>query len=178
MKIQNRQQFLVILTLIAIGLYAADMIVFEPALKWFSARSQTISDLRKQVKDGKLLLQRETGIRARWDNMQTNTLPPNSSLAEQQVLKAFDNWAIQTGADLTGIMPQWKNDADDYVTLNCRVEASGDLSTLSRFLYEVEKSPMALRLDTVELAARDTTGQQLTLNMEISGLVLVPEIKK
>jgi len=178
MKTKNRQQFLVILTLIAIGLYVADLIVFEPAFKWFSARSQTISDLRKQVKDGKFLLQREAGIRGRWSDMQSNTLPPNTSQAEQQVLKSFDNWAIQTGADITGIMPQWKSDAEDYVTLNCRVEAAGNLSTLSRFLYEVEKSPMALRLDTVELAARDTTGQQLTLNMEISGLVLVPKIKK
>jgi len=178
MKIKNRQQFLVVLTLIAVALYAGDLLVFEPMAKWFSTRSQTISDLRKQVKDGKLMLQREAGIRSRWDNMRTNTLPANGSMAEQQVLKSFDNWAIQTGAEITGIMPQWKSDSDDYITLNCRVEDAGNLSTLSRFLSEVERSPMALRLDTVELAARDTTGQQMTLNMEISGLVLVPKIQK
>ena len=61
------------------------------------------------------------------------------------------------------------------MTLNCRVEASGDLGTLSRFIYDIEKDPMALKLESVELSARDTTGQQLTLNLQISGLVLVSQ---
>ena len=31
------------------------------------------------------------GLRSRWDQMRTNTLPDNPSLAEQQTLKAFDS---------------------------------------------------------------------------------------
>ena len=53
-----------------------------------------------------------------------------------------------------------------------RVEASGNLATLSRFLYEIEKSPMALKLDSVEITARDKDGQQLALGLQVSGLVL------
>jgi hypothetical protein len=34
---------------------------------------------------------------------------------------------------------------------------------------------MALKLESVELSARDTTGQQLTLDLQISGLVLVSQ---
>ena len=69
-------------------------------------------------------------------------------------------------------MPQWKNDSTNYLTLNCRVEASGDLGTLSQFLYEIEKGPMALKLESVEFSAHDDTGQQLTLGLQISGLAL------
>ena len=57
--------------------------------------------------------------------------PDNTSLAEQQLFKAFDNWSRDTGADISSIMPQWKNDSTNYVTLNCRVEASGNLGTLA-----------------------------------------------
>ena len=60
-------------------------------------------------------------------------------------------------------------------TLNCRLEASGDLGTLSRFVYDLEKDPMALKLESVELSAHDNTGQQLTLDLQISGLVLVSQ---
>ena len=78
-------------------------------------------------------------IRSHWDQMRTNTLPADTSLAEQQVLKAFDNWSQDSNATITGITPQWNNDATNYVTVDWRVEASGDLDTLSRFLYDIEQ---------------------------------------
>ena len=62
--------------------------------------------------------------------------------------------------------------------LNCRVEIGGSLGTLSRYLYELEKSPLAVRVDGVELNARDKEGQQLTLGLEVSGLALNQQEKK
>ena len=172
MKIENRQQVLVVAVAVAAALLVGNSLIYEPLSKWWSARAQQITQLRKQVSDGKQLVNREKGIRSHWDEMRTNTLPNNTSLAEQQLLKAFDTWSRDSGATITGILPQWKNDTDDYQTLNCRVEASGNLTALSQFLYDIEKSPMALKLETVELSARDTGGQQLTLGLQISGLVL------
>jgi Tfp pilus assembly protein PilO len=177
MKIENRQQFLVVLTIAVVALYAADRLVFEPMIGWGKSRAATVTELRRQVKEGKLMIQREAAIRSRWDRMRTNTLPNNTSLAEQQVYEAFYRWERESGADLTSIMPQWKNDSDDYLTLNCRVEAAGNLDTLSRFLYDVEKGPLALKLDSLELGARDNNGRQFTLGLQISGLVLTPKTK-
>jgi Tfp pilus assembly protein PilO len=177
MKIENRQQLLIVLT-IAVGvLYAADQLVFVPMATWWKARVKTVAELRSQVNGGRLLIQREAGIRSRWNQMRTNTLPNNTSLAEQQMLKALDNWSRESGADVNGIMPQWKNDSDDYMTLNCRVEVSGDLGKLSRFIFNAEKDPMALKLESVELGTHDNNGQQLTLNLQISGLMLLSQPK-
>jgi len=175
MKIENRQQLLIVLT-IAVGvLYATDQVVIEPMFGWWKTRAKTVAGLRAQVKNGRRLIQREAGLRSRWNQMRTNTLPENPSLAEQQTLKAFDSWARESGADVTGITPQWNNDSPDYLTLNCRLEAAGDLGTLSRFVYDLEKDPMAFKLESVEFSTRDNTGQQLTLDLQISGLVLVSQ---
>jgi hypothetical protein len=173
MKIENRQKMLVIATLAALGLLVGDSLVFEPMVKWWSARSKEIADLRAQVKNGKSLLAREQGIRANWEQKRSNTLPDNSAVAEQQLISAFTGWSRDSGVEITGILPQWKNDADEYQTLNCRVEVAGTLTTLSQFLYFVERGPMALKLDSMELSARDTGGQQLTLGIQVSGLALV-----
>ncbi len=178
MKIENRQQFLTVLVVVAAALLVGNSLIYEPLSKWWSARSQQVVRLRKQVDDGDRLRQRAGGIRGQWEQMRTNTLPNNASLAEQQLLKAFDTWSHDSGATITGILPQWKKDADEYQTLNCRVEASGNLGTLSQFLYAIEKDPMALQLESVELSARDTGGQQLTLGLQISGLVLNPQVKR
>lgn len=178
MKIENRQQGLIVLVAGAAALLVGNSLIYEPLTKWWSERSRQIVQLRKQVDDGKRLQNRAAGIRSQWEQMRTNTLPDNTSLAEQQVLKAFDTWARDSGATITGIMPQWKNDADEYQTLNCRVEATGNLGTLSQFLFDIEKDPMALKLESVELSAHDTGGQQLTLGLQISGLVLNSPVKR
>ena len=173
MKIENRQQFLIVLTAVVVALWLGDLMVFEPLGKLWSARSAQITTLRNQVKDGKTMIQREAGIRSRWSDMRANALPDNPSLAAQQVIMALDNWSLASSAEVTSIMPQWKYDSTNYMTFNCRVEASGTMGALSQFLYQIEKGPMALKLDSVELSAHENTGQQLTLGLQISGLALL-----
>ena len=119
-----------------------------------------------------MLMQREQSIRSRWQQMSRNALPNNTSAAEQQVFQAIDLWAQNSGVVISAITPQWKHDSDDYMTYECRVDAAGDLGKLSRFLYSVERDPMALKLELVELGARDKEGQQLSLGLQLSGLVL------
>jgi len=177
MKIENRQQFLVVLTIAVAALFVGDRLVFEPLAKWWKVRAAQVAELRQEVSNGRLLLKREQAIRSRWDQMRTNTLPTDTSLAEQQVLKAFDNWSQESGASITGVTPQWNNDATNYLTVDWRVEVSGDLGTLTRFLYDIERDPMPLKLESVALSARDDTGQQLTLGLQISGLALTSQTK-
>ena len=175
MKINGRQQLLAVAAMAAVALLAADRLVYMPLTKWWKVRSASIGELRQQLADGTSLLQRDQVIRRRWGQMRANTFPHNSSLAEQQLLKAFDTWSQRSRVSLTSIMPQWKHDADDYMTLDCRVEATGDLETLSQFIYNIEKDPLALKLESLELNAHDDTGQQMTLGLQLSGLVLTPQ---
>ncbi|MGC9943758.1 MAG: hypothetical protein ABSE48_18175 [Verrucomicrobiota bacterium] len=172
MQIKNRQQFLVVLTIAAAALFVGVNFIYAPLSGWWSTRAAEIKDLRDRVHDGKMLIRREPSVRSLWDDMQTNALPANLSLAEQQLLRSFDGWARDSGAEITDITPQWKSDATNYMTLDCRVEATGDLGMLSRFIYSMENSPTALRVDSVELGAHDNTGQQLTLGLEMDGLAL------
>jgi len=172
MKVEERQKFLLILTIVVVALYVGDLLVFEPMGKLWKSRTDTIKELRKNVQEGKFLLARESAIRGQWEQMDTNTLSSNTSLAEQQMFTSFDNWSLDSGATVTGITPEWKNDSTNYMTLNCRVEASGDLRTLSRFVYDIEKGPTALKLDSIEFSAKDTGGQTLNLGLQISGLAL------
>jgi Tfp pilus assembly protein PilO len=177
MKIKNRQQFLMVLTIAALALFVGVNYIYAPLSNWWSSRAAQIRDLREKVNDGKQLIKRDASIRNHWSEMQSNALPANTSLAEQQVLNSLDSWSRDSGAELTGIMPQWKNDATNYMTLDCRVELGGTLGTLSRFLYEIENSPTPLRLDSVELGAHDTSGEQMTLGLDINGLALLPQTK-
>ena len=178
MKINNRKEFLIVLTIAVAALALGENFILEPLGGWWSARQAQIKELRAEVTDGNRLLQRESGIRSRWADMTANALPANTSLAEQKLLTALDGWSRSSGAEVTSLMPQWKNESTNYLTLTCRVETSGSLGTLSQFLYDLERGPLALRLDSLELTARDKEGQQLTLSTEINGLALIQPDKK
>ena len=172
MQIKNRQQVLIIVAIAAIALFAGDHLVLSPLLNAWSARSTRIVELRKQITEGRMLVQREQSIRNRWQQMSRRTLPNNSSAAEQQVVQAIDRCAQNSGVAISAITPQWKHDSDDYTTYECRVDAAGDLDKLNHFLYSIEREPMALKLDLLELGARDKDGQQISLGLQLSGLVL------
>jgi hypothetical protein len=176
---KNRQQLLIILAVTAIALFGADQLVLSPLLKVWGVRAERIAELRKNISQGNALVQREQlpgqSIRRRWQQMTNNALPNNASAAEQQVYKALDLWAQNSGVVRAATTPQWKHENDDYMTFECRVDVTGDLGKLSRFLYSVERDPMALKLELVELGARDKDGQLLALGLQISGLVLTPQ---
>jgi Tfp pilus assembly protein PilO len=178
MKLKNRQQLLMIVAIGVVGYLVADKVIFSPLGAFWTSRSKQIAQLSKKVADGNQLLRREPNLRAHWQQMRTNALPTNPALAEQQVIGAFDRWSRNSGLSLTSISPQWKHDSDEYTTLQCRVEASGNISTLSRFLYDIEKDPMALKLEIVELSARDNEGRTLALGLQVSGLVLNSQEKR
>jgi len=178
MKIKNRQDVLVVVTIAVVALAVLINFIFPPIMDWWSGRQKQIADFRAKIKDGTQMIHRETYIRNRWHNMQTNALSADMSQAEQQFLKAMDGWSHQSGAEITSIMPQWKNDGTNYITLDCRVETAGDLNALTRFLYAIENGPMMVRVDSVELSSHDPNGQQLTLGVEVNGLALLQTDKK
>ena len=141
--------------------------------KSWKAREERISQLHQQVNKGTYLLQDERFLRGTWDNMRTNALPSNVSLAEAQLLKSFDRWERASGITRVSIKPQWKEE-DTYMTLECRADYSGDITRIKTFLYQIEKDPLGVKIDDVEITARDDSGRQLSLGLQISGLLLSP----
>ena len=135
-------------------------------------RARIAATLRKSVTHGQQLLDRERVLKARWDSMRTNALPGAMSAAEGRVLKAFDDWSQTSRVSVNSVKPQWKHPDDDYLTLDCRVDATGNLAAITRFIYEVERDPLALKVDGIELTAREGEGGQLSLALQVSGLFL------
>lgn len=175
LDLKNRQQLLALIAGAIIALFALDRLVITPLLASWKNRSETIGRLRESIKKGQALIEREEITRGAWNDMRKNTLPTDTSQAEKTLLEAFDRWSRESRVTVNSIKPQWKRGATvEHSLLECRVDAAGDLGTLAKFMYEVEKSDLALRIDSVELTANDTSGRQLTLGLFVSGLRLAP----
>jgi hypothetical protein len=172
MKTDNRQKLLYILTAAVVALFAGDRLVYTPLSKLWDRRALDIRTLRSNITEAKALIKQEQSYQRRWSEMRTNALPDNQSVAFEQVSKAFHDWAEESSVTLRGVAPQWKNDTEDHKTVVCRVDAQGTLWMLARFIYDIEKDPMGLKVESVDFSSRDNTGQDLSLGLQVSGLVL------
>ncbi len=174
-KFKNRQQMLMIVAGAAVGYFVLDQAVISPLVKSWKGRSESVARLRSSIQKGKSMMGRESVTRGLWNDIRKTTLPTDASQSEKTLLEAFDRWSQDSRVTINSIKPQWKRGTtEDYSLLECRVDAAGDLSTLAKFLYEVEHSDMALRIESLELASRDNDGRQLALGLSVSGLRLAP----
>ena len=155
MEIKNRQQFLVALTIAAAALFVGMNFIYTPLAGGGPAarrRSRICGDVSMTGNVDPPRSGRTKPLGGHGDECAAGEPFPGRT----QLLRSFDGWARDSGTEITGIMPQWKNDATNYMTLDCGVEATGDLGMLSRFLYSIENSPTALRVDSVELGGMTT----------------------
>jgi len=174
-KIDNRQKSLAIVAIAAVVLFAGDKLIFTPLTELWKEHSRRITELRASLDQGNGVLAHELSIRDRWDKLQKSALPTDGSETESKVLTAVERWTRDSGLSLSAIKPQWKQNADDYKTLECRVDATGDIESLTHFLDDLERDPLAVRVEDLELSARDDGGQQLSLGVRFSALVLTGE---
>ncbi|MDO8542643.1 MAG: hypothetical protein Q7S40_19560 [Opitutaceae bacterium] len=175
----NRQRLLAILAGTAVLLLVLDRVLLTPLTKSWQSRSTEITKLTKNVTQGRSVIDRGPRTQSLWKEMEGQSLPKDPAQAEQELISAFDRWGRSSNIELGSIKPQWKRGTSDrYSLLECRVDATGSLATLMRFLYEVERSPLALRVESVELTTRDPQGQRLTLALLVSGLRLAPLERK
>ena len=71
-----------------------------------------------------------------------------------------------------------KHGVPDFVTFTGDTVFDGNDTTQWPVFFDIEKDPLPLRLEIVELSSRDSEGQQLALGLQVSGLVLTPQERR
>lgn len=175
MKIENRQRILAAIALLAFGILIGDRLLLTPMIEGWKERNRQILEYKQALEKGELLVNRKTAIREQWKEMHDNLLPSNSSAAQDDLLKGFQRWSEKSGISVSGLKPQWRELVDETMVLECRAETFGSLEAVSRFLFELEKDPMAVRVESLEVASRDDRARELSLTLQVSALPLSVE---
>lgn len=181
MQIKNRQQFLTIITLAAVGLLALDRIISPPLVKLWNERAKEIKTLRQEVHDGQLLKNRKDDLHRRWAQIQGASLTNDMTAAEQQLWTGLNRWSQFSDVSLGGVVPTWKQGTDPaYKTLECRMDVSGSIDRVARFLYSMETDPMALKVQSIEMSSKDANGTMINMGVQVSALVLtgITDVRK
>ncbi len=175
MKSLSRQRLLLIACGLLVGLLIVDRLLFGPALAHWRARSSEIAALESKLQIGRGVIASRERTEAAWQRLREGALPRDPSAAEQRLLSSLEAWARAEGVELTGLRPRWrKTNATDASLLECRLDATGSFPAVVRLLGTLEKSPLALRVESIELTSRDDAGQRLSLALSVTGLRFSP----
>ena len=172
MEIKKRERLLAILAVACFGILLADKLVLTPLAALWQSRATRIEELAQSLDEADLLLQREQSIRKRCKEMKRRALPTEVSLAEDRVLKSVERWSQSSGLGLTSMKPRWDRSEEDFAELEFAAFAAGGIHTIAQFLYELEKDPLAVKVDRIDMNARDDTGDELSLSLRFSVLAL------
>ena len=166
----TRQRLLMILTLAAVGIFAADRILLSPLSDLWQRRSERIGELRTLIDRGTILIDRQDLLEQRWRQLQDRSLPANSSEAEGLIHQAANRWRIESDMNLESFKPQWLAGDDDYRTCDCQINAKGELEAINRFLFALETDPLPIRLESLSYDSQDENGSRFNLTARFSGL--------
>lgn len=149
--------------------------IIPPAIDSWKDQTDRIATLKKNVTKGDRMLGREDQLRQTWADMVHANLPQEDSAAENLAIKAVARWARDSGVTFNNLAPSWQDSRDTkdpYRVYECRLAATGDQASLSRFIYELETDPLPVALEECEITARDTHGSQLSMTARFSFLHL------
>jgi len=171
METKNREKLLMIATAVCAGLWLLNLLVFSPLIDSWHSRSAEITALKKQISDGTMLVRRGSFVRSRWDSMRTNALASTRSAAELQFATAFERWVRASGVIEGSFRPEVQETDTNYFTVDCRADVSGNIDAIDDFLKAMSSDPLAVKVAAFDLTKRDDNGRQLTLGLNLSGLV-------
>ncbi len=159
----------------AIVLALGDFMVLTPLANAWKARSQRIATLRAKVDKGQFTLDRETSTRARWEKYKRRGLSADRAGSESEVLKMVSDWSARSRFNVSSIRPSWRDDEKDHVRLLCRVAGDGSVESIARFLFQLDAEETAIRVESLELTARDKEGRKLGVDLEFSALQILED---
>lgn len=177
MGIRQRERLLIIATLACLGIFLGDRIILTPLARTWSRRSERISELKKSVEKGALLVSRRADVERRWKEIQDAGLPDDPSQVEERILSRVQEWESQSSLALSSLKPRWREPDEESKKLEIRLTASGSLDSISRFLYEAEADALPICVEDVGLTSRDRRGDNLDLNLKFSSLILKGKTK-
>lgn len=172
MRIKNRENLLKIVAIACVVFLVGDQFVLSPLLAKWKATSEEIATLRQKYENGENLVGRERALRRAWRIYQRDDLNAVSSIAEQNIYQAEEYWKNESGVNITATKPQWTEYDERYETYSLRMAVNGSLEECIKFIHLIESDPLPIRIEELELAARDKNGQEIGLTLHLTGLKL------
>lgn len=165
-----REKKAAVITLAALGLWAADWLLLSPYLERSGALSARADDLRLQLQSANNAFNVRRRLGRVWNESGARELPASGTQAETQSLHAVRDWAQECGLSLTAVKPERAEEAQQFGRMGYRLTAAGKTAAVAQFLLRFETTKIPVRIGDIQISARKEGEDDLVMQLGFSTL--------
>ena len=180
MVLSKRERLILIWTMSIIGIAVLYNFVLTPILDARSGSEAEKQKLSEEIQKASEVLKQKDTLSKEWDERINNGLNSDVSVTESGVLNAIRIWAQNYGLTLSSIKPEReKGDGKgEMQEIIFNMACSGNMTSVGQFLWQIENSPLPLRITEFQLGSREEDGKEMSLQIKLSALYMAEAAEK
>lgn len=172
-QLSKRERILFFLTASVVVLAAViNFVVLPLANRWHRLNTQVLA-LNAKLNRYSIILAQEKGIENRY-RLYADYLKARGSSEEAQafVLQEVEGLAKVAGVVLTNLVPSRPEYKDFYHRFELRIDLEANIISLSRFLYEIQKSRQLFQVNRLNITAKAGSPDLLRCSLQLSKIFI------
>jgi hypothetical protein len=167
MSLSKRERLVANLLLLLVGAWALDQFVLATYLEKRQELAGEYESQSHEIDQATAVIQRQAELR---DLVQTmgDSLGEDPSVVEARLLHLAQDW--EQKANVTNASFQRISAAEEkgFTRLTFEISGDGPMPAVAGFLYEIEKSPIPLRVDATALLPKNEAGTIVGIHVTVS----------
>lgn len=173
-KLSPRERKVVFIVGAVVLLFLVDRYAWTPYTEARERLAGELSAAQDRATKARHLLNDDKVNRRTFDQMVADGLKTDPSATESQMLHAIDDWARDARLSLPTVKRERMEQDKQFGRIVFRATGAGNMSSIARFLWDVQTSKLPTRVVDVQISSRQGSKEgsdDLTINVAISTLV-------
>jgi Tfp pilus assembly protein PilO len=176
MVLSKRERLILIAAIAALVMLIADKFVVGPISERREATKTQKLGLQAELENARLLFSRQKLMERKWKTLLSDGLQ-NDAEAESKIARALDEWSKDAMLTLSSVKPERVASDKGLKEMTFVVAGMGTLESVSRFLWQIETTPIPIKVMDMQVGSTNETGQSMSLQLRLSALCLGSEQK-
>lgn len=171
MVLSKRERIILIAAIAAVVMLVADKFVVGPISERREATKTQKLELQTQLENAQILFSRRKLMERKWKTLLSDGLQ-NDAEAESKIARALDEWSKKTMLTLNSVKPERVASDKGLKEMTFVVAGMGTLESVSRFLWQIETTPIPIKVMDMQVGSTNETGQNMSMQLRLSALCL------
>lgn len=167
MVLSKREQIIAVVTLIIVGLLIGDKLLFTPVWNRLRDMETERTELKAKLDAADVLFMKQKAMEAKWRQLSVEF--PNEQTTQSKVSSALNQWATKWRLKLSSTRPERLPGDKGLQEMLFAFSGTGTMSAVASFIWEIETSPMPLKITSMQLSSNDA-GEQMQVTLNVSAV--------
>ncbi len=173
MALTRREQLIMILATVAVGILIADRFILTPLFENRDRARQLRQTLEAELEEAQATLDRRRILKRRWDQMQEAGLSYDIEKVDSLLFRHLEEASDESGLSLRSTQSERLEEQNTLGQIEFTVSGTGSMNAVTQFLWDIEMAEIPVRIDSMGLGGNNETGSQMKLQMKLSTIYLI-----